>query len=83
MKHIERRAELCPEPGGLQPCMNCGSTAAIVHTDAGRVTRVQRICCDAVRYWGSAAAAAHFQTHGVDLADTRSRALRIAGASRG
>ncbi|TNC08440.1 hypothetical protein FF100_29310 [Methylobacterium terricola] len=41
---IERRAELCPQPFGLQPCRACGSTAAVIELRPGAV-RLRRLCC--------------------------------------
>ncbi len=68
MSNIERRAELCPEPGGLQPCPNCGSTAAIVETFADAPTRIRRLCCNGGPFWRSQASRDWFALFGVDVA---------------
>lgn len=67
MANIERTAELCPDPGGLQPCTNCGSTAAIVEIGHGRALRVRRLCCNAGPWWLGKCVQAFFALHGVNV----------------
>jgi|EndMetStandDraft_3_1072993.scaffolds.fasta_scaffold2488852_1 hypothetical protein len=67
MANIERTAELCLEPGGLQPCTNCGSTAAIVEIGRGVSVRVRRLCCSAGPWWLDKGGQAFFALHGVNV----------------
>jgi len=67
MDTIERRAELCPEPGGLQPCTNCGSTAAVVEVGRASGVRVRRLCCGAGPWWLGEGGRAFFALHGIDV----------------
>ena len=67
MANIERTAELCPEPGGLQPCTNCGSTAAVVEIERGAAIRVRRLCCGAGPWWLGNGGQAFFALHGIDV----------------
>jgi hypothetical protein len=55
MANIERKAELCPDRGGLQPCPNCGSTAAIIEIFENAPTRIRRLCCGLDPWWLSPA----------------------------
>ncbi|WP_018261910.1 hypothetical protein [Methylobacterium sp. WSM2598] len=71
MVSIERGAELCPRPAGLQPCRFCGSTAAVVEIYGDRPASVRRLCCgfEGGREWLAApcandAVAAEARRHG-------------------
>ncbi len=65
MLNIERTAELCPDPGGLQPCTECGSTAAVFEIERGAAVRIRRLCCGAGPWWFGKDGQAFFARHGI------------------